>query len=84
MMPSSAGSWAALGGGGAGDSFGVRPAWAELVRSRISRQTPKVLCIAFPFVITGANQRRRRILLKDGGFVAADKNLSPQGRACLT
>ena len=65
-------------------SLGMRPALAGMVRSRISRETPKVLRIVFPFEVMETNQCRRRILLRDGGFAAADKNLSPQGRACLT
>jgi hypothetical protein len=37
------------GGGGAGDQFGISPALIELVRSRTSRQIPKVLRIVFSF-----------------------------------
>ena len=59
MTPFAVGSWlASVGsctllvccdGGGAGVMFGISPALVVPVRSRTSRQTPKVLRIGFPF-----------------------------------
>ena len=92
-MPSVVGSWVASVGscvalvgsdGGTGGMFGMTPALAEPVRSRKSRQIPRVLRIAFPFEVMEVNQSRRRILLRYGGFAALDKNLSAQRKGCLT
>jgi hypothetical protein len=71
-------------GGGAGLSFGMMPALAELVRSRTSRETPRDLRIAFPFEVMGANQSRRRILLRYGGFAAYDQIWSYETKGGLT
>jgi hypothetical protein len=72
------------GGGGAGSKFGMMPALAEPVRSRTNRQTPRVLRITFPFEVMGANQTRRRILLRYGGFVALDRKWASAKRGVLT
>jgi hypothetical protein len=62
----------------------MMPALAEPVRSKTSRQTPRVLRIAFPFEVMGANQSRRRILLRDGGFAAYDHFWSCAKKGGLT
>jgi hypothetical protein len=54
MMPSVVGSctaFAGCGGGGEVIQFGISPALAEPVRSKTSRETPKVLRIVFPFEV---------------------------------
>jgi hypothetical protein len=65
-------------------SFGMMPALAELVRSKTSRQTPRVLRITFPFEVIEANQRRRRILMRYGGFAVHDQIRSCAKRGVLT
>ena len=62
----------------------MRPAWAEPVRSRTNKQTPRVLRIAFPFEVMEVNHNRRRNPLWEGGFAVLDTNLSAQRKVCLT
>jgi hypothetical protein len=60
------------------------PALADPVRRRTSKQTPKLLRIAFPFEVIEANQSRRRILLRDGGFAVHDQKWSCAKKGGLT
>lgn len=86
MMPSKVGSCTELvgGGGGVGEPFGMIPALVVPVRSKISRETPRVLRITFPFEVMGANQSCRRILLRDGGFAVHDQIWSYAQKGGLT
>lgn len=76
-----------LGGGGGGGSdkpFGIMPALVEPVRSRTSRQTPRVLRITSPFEVNGSSSTSPPYPVEDGGFAALDGKPSSARKVGLT